>query len=105
MLSIKTYIKLLYSILICGSLLANADLSKQEYRLKYEQISINHQLQYGIPASITLAQGILESNSGNSILAKKRTIILELNVTQIGMEIKFTWMMTLQMNVFAPIHR
>jgi LysM repeat protein len=71
MLSIKTYINLLYSILICGSLLANADLSKQEYRLKYEQISINHQLQYGIPASITLAQGILESNSGNSILAKK----------------------------------
>ena len=68
---IKTYIKLLYSILICGSLLANADLSKQEYRLKYEQISINHQLQYGIPASITLAQGILESNSGNSILSKK----------------------------------
>jgi uncharacterized FlgJ-related protein len=50
---------------------ANVELSKQEYRLKFEQIALNHQLEYHIPASITLAQGILESNSGNSILAKK----------------------------------
>jgi uncharacterized FlgJ-related protein len=50
---------------------ANVELSKQEYRLKFEQIALNHQLVYHIPASITLAQGILESNSGNSILAKK----------------------------------
>ena len=50
---------------------ANIDLSKQEYRVKFEQIALNHQLEYNIPASITLAQGILESNSGNSALAKK----------------------------------
>ena len=50
---------------------ANVELSKQEYRLKFEQIALNHQLEYHIPASITLAQGILESNSGNSLLAKK----------------------------------
>jgi uncharacterized FlgJ-related protein len=50
---------------------ANVELSKQEYRLKFEQIALNHQIEYNIPASITLAQGILESNSGNSVLAKK----------------------------------
>jgi uncharacterized FlgJ-related protein len=50
---------------------ANVELSKQEYRLKFEQIALNHQLEFHIPASITLAQGILESNSGNSVLAKK----------------------------------
>jgi uncharacterized FlgJ-related protein len=50
---------------------ANIELCKQEYRLKFEQIALNHQLEYHIPASITLAQGILESNSGNSVLANK----------------------------------
>jgi hypothetical protein len=57
--------------LISGKLNANIELSKQEYRVKFEQIALNHQLEYHIPASITLAQGILESNSGNSTLAKK----------------------------------
>ena len=50
---------------------AHLELSKQEYKLKYEQIALNHQVEYQIPACITLAQGILESNSGNSALAKK----------------------------------
>jgi uncharacterized FlgJ-related protein len=50
---------------------ANIELNKQEYKLKYQQFALNHQLEYHIPASITLAQGILESNSGNSVLAKK----------------------------------
>jgi uncharacterized FlgJ-related protein len=49
----------------------NIELNKQEYKLKYQQFALNHQLEYHIPASITLAQGILESNSGNSVLAKK----------------------------------
>lgn len=46
-------------------------LSKREYTSKFEQIAIEQMNQYNIPASITLAQGILESNSGNSILASK----------------------------------
>jgi uncharacterized FlgJ-related protein len=50
---------------------AHLELSKQEYKLKYEQIALNHQVEFQIPACITLAQGILESNSGNSALAKK----------------------------------
>ena len=46
--------------LIYGKVNANVELSKQEYRVKFEQIALNHQLEYHIPASITLAQGILE---------------------------------------------
>ncbi len=67
----KQHIVLVLLLLIFGKVNANIELSKQEYRLKYEQIALNHQLDYHIPASITIAQGILESNSGNSVLAKK----------------------------------
>lgn len=39
------------------------------YIKKYKDIAILHQQQYGIPASITLAQGILESGAGEARLA------------------------------------
>lgn len=42
-----------------------------EYIEKYRNIAILHQQQYGIPASITLAQGLLESRAGRSRLATK----------------------------------
>jgi hypothetical protein len=67
----RVNIFLVLFFLISGKLNANIELSKNEYRIKFEQIALNQQLEYQIPASITLAQGILESNSGNSILAKK----------------------------------
>ena len=40
-----------------------------EYIEKYHRIAVLHQQQYGIPASITLAQGLLESRAGRSRLA------------------------------------
>jgi hypothetical protein len=42
----------------------------QDYVAKYKSIAIREMKRTGIPASITLAQGILESASGESILAK-----------------------------------
>ena len=45
-------------------------ISKDEYIRLYKDIAIDHMKKYGIPASITLAQGLLESGSGNSELAK-----------------------------------
>jgi hypothetical protein len=42
-----------------------------EYILTYKDIAIEKMQVYGIPASITLAQGILESGIGNSELARK----------------------------------
>jgi LysM repeat protein len=49
---------------------ATSNLSKKEYVSVYEKIAIQQMNQYEIPASITMAQGILESGSGNSTLAK-----------------------------------
>jgi LysM repeat protein len=49
---------------------ATSNLSKKEYVSVYEKIAIQQMNQYKIPASITMAQGILESGSGNSTLAK-----------------------------------
>lgn len=43
--------------------------STQDYINTYTKIAIEQEKQYGIPACITLAQGILESGSGRSRLA------------------------------------
>ena len=45
-------------------------LSKQDYVKTYKDYAIESMNTHQIPASITLAQGILESGSGNSTLAK-----------------------------------
>ncbi len=46
-------------------------MTTKEYINKYKDIAIKDMKTFKIPASITLAQGILESGSGNSILARK----------------------------------
>ena len=46
-------------------------ITREEYINKYQKSAINQMKKYKIPASITLAQGILESNNGNSRLATK----------------------------------
>ena len=44
---------------------------KLDYVDKYSDIAIKEMKRTGVPASITLAQGILESNAGQSVLATK----------------------------------
>ncbi len=46
-------------------------ITTEQYIAKYKDIAIREMLASGIPASITLAQGILESQNGNSRLAVK----------------------------------
>jgi hypothetical protein len=52
------------------SIFAQASLSRSDYIHKYHKLAIREMYRSGIPASITLAQGILESGNGNSRLAK-----------------------------------
>ncbi len=61
---------LLSLLLLCGVFVFGQKLSSKEYILRYKHLAIREMKRTGIPASITLAQGILESGSGNSRLAR-----------------------------------
>ena len=43
----------------------------EEYIKKYRDLAVEEMKRYHIPASITLAQGLLESGAGQSELARK----------------------------------
>lgn len=61
-----------YLILLILSLtlsLSAKENTREDYIKKYYKIAIREMQSYGIPASITMAQGILESNMGNGYLA------------------------------------
>jgi len=49
---------------------AGTPMTHQEYIARYSPIAISNMREFSIPASITLAQGILESGAGNSDLAR-----------------------------------
>ena len=60
----------LSALLLAGTSLANdARITKSEYVDQWKATAIQQMVENNIPASITLAQGILESGSGNSSLA------------------------------------
>lgn len=60
------------SLLLCIFSSANTQtMSQQQYVKKYAEWAMAEMERVGIPASITLAQGILESGNGNSKLATK----------------------------------
>lgn len=48
----------------------------QQYAMKYAEYAMEQMRRYGIPASVTLAQGILESSNGKAVWRRTRTIIL-----------------------------
>ena len=61
------------AVLLFITLFANSQtkISRKEYIDLYKEIAIREMHRSGIPASITLAQGCLESENGNSVLARK----------------------------------
>ncbi|HIZ87833.1 MAG TPA: glucosaminidase domain-containing protein [Candidatus Coprenecus pullistercoris] len=66
----------LFSLLAVSAYIAafpvyGQNLSREEYIMKYRETAMEAMRTHGIPASITLAQGCLESGNGNSDLAVK----------------------------------
>lgn len=64
---------ILLMVLLCTCIKIDAQLKRNElfdaYIEQYKDIAIKEMAKYGIPASITLAQGLLESGAGQSRLA------------------------------------
>lgn len=58
-------------VTLIGCSLSAQEMSSEDYIQKFHEIAIDEMHSYGIPASITLAQGILESGNGNSELSIK----------------------------------
>ncbi len=67
------YFKSLLLLVILGSSATGSaqKWTRDEYIDMYKKWAIDEMKRSGIPASITLAQGVLESDNGNSTLAKK----------------------------------
>lgn len=63
----------LLAVVVCTVSMLNAQkrISRAEYIEMYKDFAIKQMVEKGIPASITLAQGCLESADGNSMLARE----------------------------------
>ena len=73
------------------------------YIKKYAPAATKNMRFYKIPASITLAQGILNRVMVKVLWQKKQIIILVLSVTKDGKENQFHMMMMQKMNVLGHI--
>ena len=68
---------------ICGSVVAQT-ITPDQYIEKYKDLAINEMKRMGVPAAITLAQGLLETENGNSVLVKKSN-------NHFGIKCKSSW--------------
>ena len=68
----KRYLITVLTIFVCLALQAQTrNKQYEDYIKKYRELAVNEMKKYHIPASITLAQGLLESGAGQSTLARK----------------------------------
>lgn len=70
--------------LYCFSTSFSQKITIQEYIETYKDFAIREMKRMGVPASITLAQGILETEFGNSVLVKKSN-------NHFGIKCKSSW--------------
>lgn len=71
MKSCLTILALSSIVSVSAAVFSDSKISKEQYIDLWRQVAVRQMIDHKIPASITLAQGILESGSGNSDLAKK----------------------------------
>ncbi|MEM9916650.1 MAG: glucosaminidase domain-containing protein [Bacteroidota bacterium] len=67
----KKQLWLILTFLLCTFIVYGQASYQQRYIKRYKKIAIKEMERTGVPASIKLGQGILESNAGRSTLAKK----------------------------------
>lgn len=67
----KIFNNVIFLCLSIYPLLSFSQMTKEQYIAKYKDLAISEMNRTGIPASIKLAQGLLESGFGNSRLAKE----------------------------------
>ncbi len=72
------------TFILVVSFLKAQDISVEDYISTYKNIAVAEMKRSGIPASVTLAQGILETEHGNSELVKKSN-------NHFGIKCKSTW--------------
>lgn len=61
----------LIAIFVLVALYSTSQITRKQYIERWQLLAIEEMNRSGIPASITMAQGILESGNGNSELARK----------------------------------
>lgn len=71
-------------LLLTGLPTLAQQITPEEYINSYKDIAIREMKRMGVPAAITLAQGILETESGNSVLVKKSN-------NHFGIKCKSSW--------------
>jgi LysM repeat protein len=71
-------------LIFLSSVLHAQNISVEDYISTYKDIAIAEMKRSGVPASVTLAQGILETENGNSVLVKKSN-------NHFGIKCKSTW--------------
>jgi LysM repeat protein len=62
---------ILLALFFSSTVLASGKYTVEEYIEMWKDVAVEQMVEHGIPASITMAQGILESSYGNSYLARK----------------------------------
>ncbi len=72
------------ALLACNMIASAQNLTPTQYIEQYKDLAIREMKRMGVPASITLAQGLLETESGNSELLKKSN-------NHFGIKCKSTW--------------
>ncbi|MEO8765815.1 MAG: glucosaminidase domain-containing protein [Ginsengibacter sp.] len=80
----KKIVLLLISSITFSSILCAQYISVAQYVAQYKEIAVREMKRMGVPAAISLAQGILETENGNSDLVKKSN-------NHFGIKCKSSW--------------
>jgi len=80
----KKIVRLIALFMLVANIVSAQTITAEQYIAQYKDIAIREMRRMGVPAAITLAQGLLETENGNSDLVKKSN-------NHFGIKCKDTW--------------